>query len=135
MGYFTNPTSNRSAQQGAAKMHRRLSIQSVFLAAALTGTAGNAQATECRSAKGEGYPWAWREIDGKRCWYKGKPGMDKTLLRWAESAKVAATPQRQSPVVIGDHTEHERLLHSYWPPLPPADVFNDRFESSRAKGP
>ena len=31
-----------------------------------------------------------RQIDGKRCWYKGKAGMDKKLLRWAENAKAPA---------------------------------------------
>ena len=29
--------------------------------------------------------WSWRLIDGKRCWYPGRPGMDKANLRWAQS--------------------------------------------------
>ena len=29
--------------------------------------------------------WSWRLIDGKRCWYPGRPGMDKTNLTWAPS--------------------------------------------------
>ena len=26
--------------------------------------------------------WSWRIIDGKRCWYPGRPGMNKANLRW-----------------------------------------------------
>jgi hypothetical protein len=42
-----------------------------------------AHAVECQSSKGErGYHWAWREIDGRRCWYEGQPGMAKSELHW-----------------------------------------------------
>ena len=30
---------------------------------------------------GDGH-WAWRLIDGRKCWYKGAAGMDKSLLHW-----------------------------------------------------
>jgi hypothetical protein len=29
--------------------------------------------------------WSWRIIDGKRCWYPGRPGMNKANLRWPQS--------------------------------------------------
>jgi hypothetical protein len=133
---FSNRAARRGVQQ-AVQMHRRLAVPSLFLIAALIGSAGNAQAVECQSEKGAGYPWAWREIDGKRCWYKGQPGMDKKLLRWAESgttapaaASASASAKRRPPVTTED-AERERLLRSYWPPLPPADVFGDRFNAVR----
>jgi len=106
-----------------------------LLAFALIGSAGNARAIECRSEKGAGYPWAWRQIDGKRCWYKGKAGMDKKHLRWPETRMPPAGVKRTPPVMIGDPAEHERMLHSYWPPLPPADAFNDRFDAVRKRRP
>jgi hypothetical protein len=28
--------------------------------------------------------WSWRIIDGKRCWYPGRPGMSKANLRWPQ---------------------------------------------------
>jgi hypothetical protein len=114
-------------------MLRWTSLSCAFLAVALIGSAGNAQ-IECQSEKGAGYPWAWREIDGKRCWYKGKAGMDKKLLRW-ETTRAPAAGKRKPPVMITDPAERERLFHSYWPPLPPTDVFGDRFESVRGRKP
>ena len=56
---------------------------------------------ECSAVRGQdrGF-WAWREIDGRRCWYRGKPGRAKTLLRWsnqilprAVSGAAAARPE------------------------------------------
>jgi len=137
---FNNRTARRGVPQRAVKMHRRLSLPSVFLVAALIGSVGNAHAIECQSEKGAGYPWAWRLIDGKRCWYKGNAGMDKKLLSWSESgttapaaaAKSTATAKRRPPVTAED-AERERLLRSYWPPLPPADVFGDRFNAVRGE--
>ena len=29
--------------------------------------------------------WSWRIIDGKRCWYAGRPGMSKANLHWPRS--------------------------------------------------
>jgi hypothetical protein len=26
--------------------------------------------------------WSWRLIDGRKCWYEGKPGLSKSLLEW-----------------------------------------------------
>ena len=113
-------------------MLRWTSLSCVVLGVALIGSAGNAQ-VECQSEKGAGYPWAWREIDGKRCWYKGKAGMDKKLLRW-EPTKAPAAGKRTPSVIIKDSAERERLLHSYWPPLPP-DFFGNRFEGERKSNP
>jgi len=114
-------------------MLRWTSLSCAFLAVALIGSAGNAQ-MECQSEKGAGYPWAWRDIDGKRCWYKGKAGMDKKLLRW-ETTRAPAAGKRKPPVMITDPAEREGLLHGYWPPLPPTDVFGDRFEDVRGRKP
>jgi hypothetical protein len=107
-------------------------VKSCAFAVALIGSIVDARAIECQPDKGDGYPWAWRQIDGKRCWYKGKPGMDKTQLRWADSATA---PARTNDRTVREPAEHERLLHSYWPPLPPGGVFGDRFEAARGKRP
>lgn len=26
--------------------------------------------------------WSWRLIDGRKCWYEGRPGLSKALLEW-----------------------------------------------------
>jgi hypothetical protein len=136
-------------------MHLSTTRSSPFLAAALVGSAligstVSVHAIDCRPEKGEGYPWAWRQIDGKRCWYKGTAGMDKKLLRWADTtnapppaqatnvvarAQVMNVPPRKrpTPIPIDDPAEREHLLYSYWPPVPPADVFSDRFEAARGQ--
>ena len=134
---FNNRTARRGVPQRAVKMHRRLSVPSVFLVAALIGSVGNAHAIECQSEKGAGYPWAWRLIDGKRCWYKGMPGMDKKQLRWAAAKISRSSPalRRAPSATIEETAERERLLHSYWPPLPPVHLFGERFEAVRGERP
>jgi hypothetical protein len=38
--------------------------------------------------------WSWREIDGKKCWYRGRPGKSKSELRWGGA--VPLTPQENA---------------------------------------
>jgi hypothetical protein len=118
-------------------MHPVLTKSCLFLAAVLIGAPANANVIECQSEKGADYPWSWREIDGKRCWYKGMPGMDKNLLRWAatKTSPSSATPQRAPSVMIEGTAERQRLLHSYWPPLARTDLFGERFEAVRGDRP
>ena len=42
------------------------------------------------SAKAQGY-WSWRMIDGRKCWYEGKPMLSKSSLEWP--ARPAVKPQ------------------------------------------
>jgi hypothetical protein len=126
----------RSRALGLEAMHLRITSSCLFLAVALIGSAGDARAVDCQSQKGDGYPWAWREIDGKRCWYRGRAGMDKKLLRWASTkAAPSVAPKRASSVIADENDEHHPLLNSYWPPLPRADGFGDRFEATRGERP
>jgi hypothetical protein len=34
--------------------------------------------------------WSWRLIDGRKCWYEGKPMLSRSLLEWP--AQVSAQP-------------------------------------------
>ncbi len=34
--------------------------------------------------------WSWRMIDGRKCWYEGKPMLSKSSLEWP--AETAAQP-------------------------------------------
>lgn len=78
-----------------------------------------ASAINCQSEKGSGSPWSWRMIDGKRCWYMGTAGLSKDKLRWSRATRAA--PRE-------DDAERQRLLNSYWPPLPPTATFQERFD-------
>lgn len=50
----------------------------------------------CSTAAGAQGPWAWRMIDGRKCWYQGKPMLARELLEWPaeELARPAAAPPR-----------------------------------------
>ena len=46
---------------------------------------------ECMTAmpsNPHGY-WFWRLIDGRKCWYEGKPMLSKSLLEWPAQASAA----------------------------------------------
>jgi hypothetical protein len=110
-----------------------------------------ASAIDCRSEKGSDGYWSWRNIDGKRCWYRGQPGMSKDKLRWGTTPQEAkrqepatkrqeptakrqdSAPKRsaqRSPTALRhDDDERQLLLHSYWPPLPPKESFIERFKA------
>jgi hypothetical protein len=45
----------------------------------------------CRPTPGDRREWwSWREVDGRRCWYLGRPGRSKALLRWDVDVKAMA---------------------------------------------
>jgi hypothetical protein len=56
---------------------------------------------QCSAAPSDqrGY-WSWRMIDGRKCWYEGKPMLSKSLLEWpAEtSAQPASSAEPASAV-------------------------------------
>jgi hypothetical protein len=136
--YDSTGTRRRAPRIGAlGPMHPALTKSGIVLVAVLIGSPANASVIECQSEKGAGYPWSWREIDGKRCWYKGMPGMDKKQLRWAatKTSLSSAAPRRAPSVMIEEAAERERLLQSYWPQLPRADLFGERFEAVRGERP
>jgi hypothetical protein len=49
--------------------------------------------------------WSYRLIDGRKCWYEGKPGLSKSLLEWpgetfaqpASDEEVASTVPEKRP--------------------------------------
>jgi hypothetical protein len=40
--------------------------------------------------------WSYRLIDGRKCWYEGKPMLSKSLLHWAASPSAPAKPRLKS---------------------------------------
>jgi hypothetical protein len=48
--------------------------------------------------------WSYRLIDGRKCWYEGKPGLSKSLLEWPKetSEQPGSSSSRE---VTGDVTE------------------------------
>lgn len=68
----------------------------VVLAADL-GRAGDTVA--CSAAPSRGAYWSWREIDGRRCHYAGRPGKSKAELYWQGPSKTAPVRAGQSEAV------------------------------------
>jgi hypothetical protein len=52
---------------------------------------------QCNAAQPEnqhGHWWSYRIIDGRKCWYEGKPGLSKSMLEWPPRVSSA---QRSRP--------------------------------------
>ncbi len=56
-----------------------------------------AQAKQCHAARpsnAQAY-WSYRLIDGRKCWYEGRPGFSKSLLRWPAEKAAERNPPRE----------------------------------------
>src|SRR5258708_1378954 len=62
----------------------------------------NAQARQQCSAAAPKNPhgqwWSYRLIDGRKCWYEGKPGLSKSLLEWPAQASAQPASNGASPL-------------------------------------
>jgi hypothetical protein len=117
-------------------------LSSILLAAFVAGLviAGAVEAKQqCSvSAAKQGY-WSWRMIDGRKCWYEGKPMLSKAMLEWtAESAAqpdikadttAGVAPESRYPESHGDPMDAQ----AYAPAVSPTfeALWRDRIEGSR----
>jgi hypothetical protein len=103
--------------------------RAITLAFILSLTVNEAQALDCQASKtGETSYWAWRLIDGRKCWYKGAPGMAKSLLHWPvgeqrQSETIVPIKIRQSQVLPEARAITSEVLRA----LPPRPTFEDRW--------
>lgn len=51
-------------------------------------TAQAKQRCSAMPANPQGSWWSYRLIDGRKCWYEGKPGLSKSLLEWPKEASA-----------------------------------------------
>jgi hypothetical protein len=95
----------------------------------------NALAIECQtSAQGGDGHWAWRLIEGRKCWYKGAGGMDKSLLHWPAPESGADKPEDTPDTPGVERTQampKEQPIPSeilqMLPIMPPQATFEDRW--------
>jgi hypothetical protein len=72
----------------------------VFLSSSFSSSA---YAVDCQTTitSKRGGHWSYRIIDGRKCWYLGKPMMSKALLRWPAKAQpvsqVVPPVSREAP--------------------------------------
>jgi hypothetical protein len=73
-------------------MRKLPSIALAACIAALLSEMPNVQAKQQCSAAMPSNPhgrwWSYRLIDGRKCWYEGKPMLSKALLEWPNEASV-----------------------------------------------
>lgn len=73
-------------------MSKRPSIALAACIAALLSETPDAQAKQQCSAATPSNPhgrwWSYRLIDGRKCWYEGKPMLSKALLEWPKETSV-----------------------------------------------
>ncbi len=69
---------------------------------------------ECSAAipsNPHGY-WSWRLIEGRKCWYEGKPMLPKSLLEWPAQASAQPNSDEDLTSVLpekpGIHSIHKR---------------------------
>jgi hypothetical protein len=92
-------TDRRSALRAVSEGQLRL--QFVAVAASVVALSIIAAPTvqakqQCSVAAGpQGY-WSWRVIEGRKCWYEGKPMLSKSSLEWP--AQAAAQPDSNGEV-------------------------------------
>ena len=70
----------------------------------------DAQAKQCsaeRPATARTY-WSYRLIDGRKCWYEGKPMLSKSLLHWSAVRTAQAGPRRGELNIVPEN--HYNLL-------------------------
>jgi hypothetical protein len=76
-------------------------IPSIAVAASLAALPIIAVATaqakqQCSVAAAHDGYWSWRMIDGRKCWYEGKPMLSKELLEWPARAEAQAAAQPEA---------------------------------------
>src|SRR3984957_10253483 len=80
-------------QSLGAQMRKLPSIAlAAWIATLLSVGIPNAQAKQQCSAATPSNPhgrwWSYRLIDGRKCWYEGKPMLSKSLLEWPKEASA-----------------------------------------------
>jgi hypothetical protein len=51
------------------------------------------QCSAAMPSSSHGKWWSYRLIDGRKCWYEGKPGLSKALLEWPKTASAEPSPK------------------------------------------
>jgi hypothetical protein len=76
-------------------------IVTSIVVAPVDAFAAPAGSAECRSAKPAASReyWSWRQIDGRQCWYVGRPGRDKATLHWPQPQRE----MRRETIGVGTH--------------------------------
>jgi hypothetical protein len=110
-------------------------IVPLLLLMAIFFSVGTAEAKECSVAMPshpKGY-WSYRLIDGRKCWYEGKPMLSKASLQWpAQVATRSASISHTTRHVIeaADEFDPDKCC---WPALDDSNTFEERWRGVNAR--
>jgi hypothetical protein len=89
----------------------------------------NAQAKQQCSAAVPSNPhgrwWSYRLIDGRQCWYEGKPMISKSLLEWPKEASAQPVSNQETTSVVTEKPGNP--LDSQARALKDSDTFETRW--------
>jgi hypothetical protein len=73
--------------------------------------------------------WSWRLIDGRKCWYEGKPMLSKSSLEWPAQASAKPKSDRELTSALPEKQKRGNLLDSQaWAP-DDSDTFEARWRA------
>jgi hypothetical protein len=114
-----------------------LAILAIFVLMALmalTTTAAEAAPIQCKKSPGSDGYYAWRLIDGKKCWYRGARGLAKSKLTWSKPADSPtvrkAAPRKVESVVVAPRSTESiapRVVRTVPVALTPIEVIRLRW--------
>jgi hypothetical protein len=80
-------------------MIRTWALFAVLISGALIDVARGSDLVECEPQRvtGDGRHWAYRIIDGRECWYPGRPGKPKNELYWGRETTPSARQTVDQP--------------------------------------
>jgi len=90
----------------------------LLAAIAIVGLATAQAKQQCSTEAGHSGYWSWRMIDGRKCWYEGKPMLSKDLLEWApaaadaDSAPANAAPRTAVPATAAPASAAPAMRHA-----------------------
>jgi len=118
-------------QSLSAQMRKLSSIAlAAWIATLLSGGVPNAQAKQQCSAATPSNPhgrwWSYRLIDGRKCWYEGKPMLSKSLLEWPKE-EASAQPVSNGEVTSVVTEKPGNPLDSQAWALKDSDTFEGRW--------
>jgi hypothetical protein len=81
----------------------RTAVIAALISMSMTTAFAKQQCSASAPSDARGY-WSWRLIDGRKCWYGGKPMLSKSSLEWSGEAATQpgsneelASAQKEEP--------------------------------------
>jgi hypothetical protein len=117
-------------QLHATKQVPLIAVAASIAALAVVGLATAQAKQQCSVRAGHHGYWSWRTIDGRKCWYEGKPMISRSLLQWPE---LQPAPKRELATAPTEKRGNPLDAQAYMPNASGTfeALWRDRIESTR----